>query len=222
MDGTTLNELARKAGMIPVFSHDDINTAQHVVACAYEAGVRVFEFTNRSEGALRVFEQLVLLKKDFPGLVFGAGTILNGHDASEFIKAGAEFIVSPGIDEEVASFCKEKNVSWSPGCGTISEIMRAKKLGASLIKVFPANLYGPGLIKATMSVLQDVSLMPTGGITPDHECLKSWFDAGVTCVGMGSQLFSSDLIENGKQESLVRSISNVLEIINKIRSEKIV
>lgn len=206
-----------QTGLIPVFNHQDISVAQKVLNVAYDAGIRVFEFTNRQSNAFEVFKQLKLHAEKYPDLLLGIGTIFTAEDAKKFYQIGADFIVSPALIPEVAQYCQMKEIFWIPGCATVTEVYAAKSLGASLIKAFPGNLLGPAFIKAVLSVLPDIKLMPTGGVEPNQENLKAWFDAGVTCVGMGSQLFDKKAIEKGDFNALESRIKESLNIIQSIK-----
>lgn len=206
-----------QSGMIPVFNHQDILVAQKLLDVAYHAGVRVFEFTNREFNAFEVFKELKLYAEKYPDLLLGIGTIFTAEDAQKFHLIGADFIVSPALIPEVAQYCQMKGIFWIPGCATVTEVYAAKSLGASLIKAFPGNLLGPAFIKAVLSVIPDVKMMPTGGVEPNHQNLKAWFDAGVSCVGMGSQLFDKKAIENGDFSVLEARIKESLNIIQSFK-----
>lgn len=207
-----------QGGLVPVFNHTDAEIAQSVVDACYHGGVRVFEFTNRGENALEVFEALVDHSKKYEDLILGIGTIFSAKDAQEFADKGASFIVSPAMIPEIAHFCNSKNLLWVPGCGTVTEIHEAIKLGAKLVKAFPGNVLGPGFIKSVKAVFPKVPLMPTGGVAPTEENLSQWFGAGVTCVGMGSKLLGKEMITNQKFEELESLVRETLAKIAKIRA----
>ncbi|MGB3468253.1 MAG: bifunctional 4-hydroxy-2-oxoglutarate aldolase/2-dehydro-3-deoxy-phosphogluconate aldolase [Cyclobacteriaceae bacterium] len=216
----THQELLRKAketSIIPVFSHDTTEVAFKVIKACYYGGIRVFEFTYRSQNALKVFQELQPSLKELPGLSLGIGTIMDIHQCRQFYNAGASFIVSPIVDKEVAMFCQERQISWTPGCGTLTEIITAERLGAQLIKVFPADVLGPKFIRSVLGPCSHLNLMPTGGVTPSEENLKAWFDAGVACVGMGSKLLSHSEIRESNYEGLTRKVARLLSVINQIK-----
>lgn len=206
-----------ETGMIPVFNHKDIDIAKKVLDTSYKAGVRVFEFTNRESNALEVFRNLKIYAEKYPDLLLGVGTIFTREEARRFSFAEADFIVSPALVPEVAKYCNMKGRFWIPGCATLTEAFQAKSLGATLVKAFPGNLLGPGFIKAVLSVLPTIKLMPTGGVEPNKENLSEWFKAGVHCVGMGSQLFDKKAIEHGDFDSLEENIKSVLNIIQGLK-----
>lgn len=204
-------------GMIPVFNHVDIEVAKGVLDASYKAGIRVFEFTNRATNSLEVFKELYAYAGKYSDLVMGIGTIFTTDVASDFIDAGADFIVSPALIAELAVYCNSKDVFWIPGCATMSEIFQAKKLGATLVKAFPGNVVGSAFVAAAKSVYPELHIMPTGGVEPTEENLKEWFDAGVYCVGMGSQLFKKDWIKNQQFDLLENKIAETLQVIKSIR-----
>lgn len=179
--------------IVPVFYHADAAHAQAIVQACYDGGLRVFEFTNRGDKALAVFTQLVRYVRDHcPDMALGIGTILTPEDAKTFIDAGADFVVQPVTTASVGDVCRECGVPWMPAGSTLNEIYQAKLLGANLVKVFPGNVVGPGFIKAIKGPMPSLKLMVTGGVEPNSESLTAWFKAGVTAVGIGSQLFSGD------------------------------
>ena len=179
--------------IVPVFYHADINHAQQIVQACFDGGLRVFEFTNRGDKALDVFGQLIAyVRENCIGMALGIGTILTADEAEDFIKAGADFVVQPITTAAVGAVCRVHGVPWMPAGSTLNEIYQATQSGAELIKVFPGNVVGPGFIKAIKGPMPWLKLMVTGGVEPTSESLNAWFSAGVTAVGIGSQLFSGD------------------------------
>ena len=210
-------EQMNDTGLIPVFNHNDPEIASKVLVNSYEAGIRVFEFTNRGKNAPEVFSQLVTDAKGLEGLILGIGTIWSADMAKNFLKLGAQFIVSPGLVPEMGRTMEEENILWVPGCGTISEVNSAIQLGAEMVKIFPGNVLGADFAKAVKSVLPEVKIMPTGGVKPTADNLSKWFGAGVHCVGMGSQLFSKNLIASGNFSQLQDEISDALSLVRSVR-----
>lgn len=207
-----------QTGMIPVFNHTDIEVAKAVLDASYAGGIRVFEFTNRASNSLEVFTELYAYGSKYEDMVIGIGTIFTAEDAEKFIAAGTDFIVSPALIPEVAEYCNAENVFWIPGCGTITEVLNAKNLGASLVKAFPGNVLGPAFISSAKAVFPNLNLMPTGGVEPTDSNLEEWFGAGVFCVGMGSQLFKKEWIKNKDFDSLSKKIKETLSIIADCKS----
>ncbi len=210
-------EAMNKTGIVPVFYHDDPETCKRVVEVSYNAGIRVFEFTNRGKNALENFKVLAAYVKGFNGLHLGIGTIFTAHDARRFAEAGARFVVSPALVPEISYVAKEKAIPWIPGCGTVTEVYTAHRMNASLVKVFPGNVLGADFVQAVKAVLPDIRIMPTGGVTPTRENLEKWFNSGVHCVGMGSQLFKSEMIRDGHYDQLDDAIRKALKVVSQIR-----
>ncbi len=212
-------ESMKSSGMVPVFNHVDPDTCKSVVKACYKGGIRVFEFTNRSKSAAIVFAGLAkYVKSELPDMYLGVGSVTDAETTKHFIRSGADFIVSPALVPEMAVVCKEQNVMWIPGCGTVSEIVQAGKLGAEIIKLFPGEqIGGPGFVKAVLGPLPGLLLMPTGGVAPDYENLKNWFEAGVCCVGIGSKLFPAEMINQGDLQQITDRVKQTLAIIQQIR-----
>lgn len=207
--------------MVPVFYHADIEVCKEVVKACYEGGVRVFEFTNRGDFAHEVFSGLVKHSREhFPDLMLGAGSVLDAATTALYIQSGADFIVSPAIKEDMAIVCNRRKILWSPGCGSLTEISRAEELGAEVVKIFPAlQVGGPKFVAAVKGPCPWSSIMPTGGVEPKEENLKAWFDAGVHCVGMGSQLISKEIISSADWAGLKELTKAALETIKKVRKK---
>ncbi len=209
----------KETGMVPVFYHKNAEVCKKVVKACYDGGVRIFEFTNRGDFATLVFAELnKWTTENCPEMIMGVGSVLDEGTAAMYLALGANFIVSPVIDEGTARVCNKRKVSWSPGCGSVTEINRAHELGAEVVKIFPGSqVGGPAFVKAVLGPMPWSSIMPTGGVTPTEENLKSWFEAGVTCVGMGSQLFPKEVLANENYAYITEKSAEVLEIIKKYK-----
>jgi len=207
-------EILKKNPIVPVFYNPDLNVCKQVLKASYNAGIRIFEFTNRGVNALEVFEQLVKhSSQEFPEMLMGAGTIKNCTQANEFIAAGARFLVSPFGKAAVAELCNEKKIPYFPGCMTLKEIDEAMEWGCNVVKVFPGEVLGLQFIKALKGPMPEVAVMVTGGV--NEENITDWFDVGVTAVGMGSQLYDSKLIAEGKFDLLQEKIEKTLRKVSK-------
>jgi len=212
----TIIEALHNSGLIPVFYYPDLETCISVINACYKGGIRVIEFLNRGEGAIANFPELKQhIQESCRGMILGIGSTMDKKQAEVFIKLGADFIVSPVLSEEIALACNEHNIYWIPGCSTPTEIAKAKSYGADIIKVFPGEVLGPGFIKAVLGPMPDLKLMPTGGVEPSEKNLKTWFDAGAVCVGMGSKLFSRELIAD--PSLLEEKIKKTIEIIHRLK-----
>ena len=209
----------KETGLVPVFYHPDLEVCKKVVKACYDGGVRVFEFTNRGDFAHEIFSELhKYVIKALPELIMGVGSIIDPGTTSLYIQIGANFIVSPLLNEEMAKICNRRKISWSPGCGSVSEISRAEELGAEVVKIFPGSqVGGPKFVAAVSGPMPWTSIMPTGGVEPTEENLSAWFKAGVHCVGMGSQLITKDIINKGEYQILTDKCKNALEIIRKYK-----
>lgn len=207
----------KELGLVPLFTHDDIAIAQQVIEAAYRGGVRVFEFTNRRKNSFEVFVAMLDYCKKFPDLMLGIGTVMDGVTTKKFIDAGAHFIISPIIKLEMAEVCRAHNILWMPGCATLTEIVTAKENGAEVIKVFPGSVLGPGFVSAIMPVVPDLQLMITGGVEPNEANLTSWFKAGAMSVGMGSQLFTKEIMDNKDWAGLEERVRSILQTVQKLR-----
>ena len=191
-----LNAMA-STGMVPVFYHKDVEGAKNVVKACYDGGVRAFEFTNRGDFAQDVFAELVKwAAKECPEMVMGIGSIVDPGTAALYIQLGANFVVGPLFNPEIAKICNRRLIPYTPGCGSVSEIGFAQELGCDLCKVFPAgNVGGPSFVKNVKAPMPWSMLMVTGGVEPTKENLTAWIKAGVTCVGMGSNLFPKEVVD---------------------------
>jgi 2-dehydro-3-deoxyphosphogluconate aldolase / (4S)-4-hydroxy-2-oxoglutarate aldolase len=207
----------KATGMVPVFYHQDIEIAKGVVDAAYKGGVRIFEFTNRGGNAFDVFTQLLKHIEQYSDLMLGIGTIMDGATAQKFIDAGAHFIVSPILKPEMSEVCKKHDILWIPGCATLTEVVTGKEHGADVIKIFPGSVLGPGFVSSILPVVPGLQLMPTGGVEPNEKNLTAWFKAGVICVGMGSQLFTKEIMEQKNWSLLEKNVADTLNLIKQIR-----
>src|SRR5258706_1216169 len=191
-----INQLIAQHALLPLFNPDDLEVSKNVIKAAYDGGVRLFECTNRSADAYSIFKQLVpLVQSTMPEMVLGAGTIMDEAAANRFYEAGAQFIVSPVISPDVARFCQKNDLFWCPGASTLNEIINAQSMGADVVKIFPANfLGGPEFVKAIKAPCPWIRVMPTGGVDGSEKNLGGRFEAGVVCVGIGSQLFNRAIL----------------------------
>lgn len=179
------------------------------VAGAYQAaGFRTLEITMNTKGAPDI---IMTLKKEQPELNVGAGTVCTMADLELALEAGAGFIVTPVIDEEVIRTAVDKGIPIFPGAFTPTEIYRAWSLGASAVKVFPATQLGVQYIRDVMAPLDQIKLLPTGGINLNN--IRSYFEAGAIGVGMASSLFDKQLISAKDFEGLKAYFIKIKEAI---------
>lgn len=208
-----------ETGLVPLFYHNDIGTSKKVLQACYNGGARLLEFTNRGDFAHEVFAELnKFALSELPGMILGVGSIPDAGTASLYLQLGANFIVTPQLREDVGLVCNRRKVLWSPGCGTLSEIAQAEELGAEIVKIFPGSQLGPGFVKAVKGPCPWTSIMPTGGVTAKEKNLRNWFEAGATCVGMGSKLITKEFLNNKNFEGLEEHVRNTLALIKEIKS----
>ena len=206
------------AGMVPLFYHSDIEVAKNVLKACYYGGSRLLEFTNRGDFAFEIFKDLNKFAiNELPGMILGVGSITDSSSASQYMLAGANFVVTPVFRKDIAKICDRRKVLWSPGCGSLTEISRAEEMGCELIKLFPGSIYGPEFVKAIKDPQPWTSIMPTGGVSTEESNLRGWFEAGVTCVGMGSKLISKEILANKNYTTLKENVASTLALIQKIK-----
>jgi 2-dehydro-3-deoxyphosphogluconate aldolase/(4S)-4-hydroxy-2-oxoglutarate aldolase len=204
-------------GMLPLFYNSSAEVSTDTTRALYKAGIRVIEYTNRGEAALANFKALKQLQQELPGLLLGIGTIKNAEQAEQFVAAGADFLISPLVNPEVADVAARHNLLWIPGCMTPTEIYNAQQLGAAFVKLFPANVLGPGFVSAVKDLFPGLQMMPTGGVDMDQDNISSWFKAGVAAVGMGSKLITKNVLENKAYDQLYTDTLRALQMVNAAR-----
>jgi 2-dehydro-3-deoxyphosphogluconate aldolase/(4S)-4-hydroxy-2-oxoglutarate aldolase len=213
----TLGAIAA-TGMAPVFYHKDAEVAKKVAKACYEGGVRVFEFTNRGDFAHEIFGELVkYAAAECPDLILGVGSVIDAPTAALYLQLGASFVVGPLLNVEVAKVCNRRLIPYTPGCGSVSEVGLAQEVGCDLCKVFPGDVLGPNFVKGLKAPMPWSMLMVTGGVKPEEANLKSWFDAGVTCVGMGSNLFPAEVIAAKDWSKITDKCKETLNFIKVVR-----
>ncbi len=220
----TRHELIKKiydTGIIPVFYHGDEAVCRQVVAATHRGGMNVFEFTNRGDGAFDLFKSLLKYVTTYlPEVSLGVGSVYDAPLASAYIQAGADFVVSPILNAEVATVCHRRKILWVPGCGSLTEISNAEALGAEIVKIFPASAVGgPAFVKAVLGPSPWTSIMPTGGVTMEEDNLRAWLTAGVKAVGMGSKLITKDILKNKDYDLLARNAEAGLALFKSIKKE---
>ena len=205
-------------GILPLYFHPDAEVSVQILKALYKAGIRVVEYTNRGETAVNNFLQLrKVADNELPGLELGVGTIRNKIEATEFINEGADFIISPGVVEAVASMADNNDLLWVPGCLTATEIILADDLGARMVKLFPASLLGPSYLTAMKEIFPNLLFMPTGGIEISEENLNGWFKSGASAVGLGSKLINKNLTETNDYAAIGSLTKQTFEMVQKIK-----
>lgn len=214
-------QVMAETGMVPVFYHNELETSKQVLKACYHGGVRAFEFTNRGDFAHETFGELnKWAAKECPDMILGIGSVVDAGTASLFLQLGANFVVGPLLNPDIFKVCNRRQVAYIPGCGSVSEIGYAQELGAEVVKVFPAgNVGGPSFVKNVKAPMPWSSIMVTGGVEPTEENLTKWFDAGVTCVGMGSNLFPKDVIAAKDWDKISQICKDAMVIIAKAKTK---
>jgi 2-dehydro-3-deoxyphosphogluconate aldolase/(4S)-4-hydroxy-2-oxoglutarate aldolase len=209
-------------GLVPVFFHPDLEVAKQIVAACGSGGARVVEFTNRGDRAWNVFTQLVAwAEKAHPEIILGVGSVIDMPTAAMFIGSGANFVVGPMLNPEIARLCNRRKIAYSPGCGSVSEISEAEELGVEIVKVFPGmQVGGPAFVKAVRGPMPWTRIMPTGGVDTTEESIRAWFEAGAACVGIGSKLITKELVAAGDFEGISNKVAQVLAWIKRVRGEE--
>jgi 2-dehydro-3-deoxyphosphogluconate aldolase/(4S)-4-hydroxy-2-oxoglutarate aldolase len=215
---TVLNTILAD-GMVPLFFHSDPEIAIQTAAALHAGGSHVLEFTNRGDFALDAFAALTRhAARHLPGLIIGVGSIEDAPTAALFLAQGANFVVGPNFNPEIARLCNRRKIAYMPGCGSVTEIAQAEEWGAEIVKVFPgSSVGGPEFIRAVLGPRPWSRMMPTGGVKAEEANLRQWFEAGVACVGLGSDLVRKSLIDAGDYATLSANTAAVLDSIRRIR-----
>lgn len=208
-------------GLVPVFYHPDLEVAKRIVVACAAGGARVVEFTNRGDLAYQVFADLVrFAAAEAPEVILGVGSVLDPGTAALYVSCGANLVVGPVLNPEVAKVCNRRKVAYSPGCGSASEISAAEELGVEICKVFPGSqVGGPAFVKAVLGPCPWTRMMPTGGVDATQESITAWFQAGVSCVGIGSKLIAKDMVACGDYAGITQRTADVVGWIRQARSE---
>lgn len=209
-----------ESGLVPVFYHQDLEVAKRIARAVSDGGSWVLEFTNRGDFAYTLFSELVKwCSGEIPKLILGAGSVLEPGTAALYINNGANFIVGPVLNPEVAKICNRRKIPYLPGCGSVSEISQAEEYGVEICKVFPgAEVGGSGFVKNVLAPMPWSLVMPTGGVERTKASIEKWFKAGVACVGMGSNLIAKDLVAAGDFEAISKNTAEVLQWIKEART----
>ncbi|MDR3296698.1 MAG: bifunctional 4-hydroxy-2-oxoglutarate aldolase/2-dehydro-3-deoxy-phosphogluconate aldolase [Prevotellaceae bacterium] len=209
-------------GMVPVFYHRELDVAQCVLKACYDGGVRAFEFTNRGDFAHEIFGSLSkYAAAECPELALGVGSVVDAPTAALYLQLGACFVVGPLFNPDVAKACNRRLVPYTPGCGSVSEVGFAQEAGCDLCKVFPGDVLGPNFVKGLKAPMPWSMLMVTGGVKPEEANLKAWFDAGVTCVGMGSNLFPKEVLAAKDWAKITAKCREALAIVAAVRGKNV-
>ena len=215
-----VSEAIVQQGILPLYFNPDEQITLDILKSIYKAGIRAVEYTNRGEAALHNFKKMVELRNaEMPDLLLGVGTIKNLNDAKSFLEAGADFYISPGFVPEVAAYLIPKDLFYSPGCMTPTEIIAAENAGVKFIKLFPGNMLGPDFLSGIKDIFPKLKFMPTGGVDTTKENIEGWYKAGVSAVGMGSKLISKKLMSEKNYTEIESETRKVLEVIRSVKNQ---
>jgi 2-dehydro-3-deoxyphosphogluconate aldolase/(4S)-4-hydroxy-2-oxoglutarate aldolase len=207
-----------KQGILPLYFNADETTSVETLRALFSSGIMAVEYTNRGEAALANFTKMVEVRNaEMPGMLLGVGTIKNMQHATDYMSAGADFLVSPGFVKEVAEYAVANDIFYAPGCMTPTEIIAAENAGLGFIKLFPGNMLGPSFLSGIKDIFPKLLFMPTGGVDTTKGNIAGWFKAGVCAVGMGSKLVSKEVMANKQYDLLIEETKKVMEIINDCR-----
>lgn len=208
-------------GVIPVFYHPDAEVCAKVIQACSNSGAKAIEFTNRGDFAAHVFLDVTRhFAKADPSVIMGVGSIVDAPTAGLYIANGANFVVGPMLNPEVARLCNRRMIAYSPGCGSVTEISQAQELGCEIVKVFPGTqVGGPDFVKSVLGPMPWTKIMPTGGVDPTEASLKSWFGAGIVAAGIGSKLISQDLLDAGDYAGIEQRVRDTVALIRTIRGK---
>lgn len=178
-----------KDGLVPLFHRSERASARLIAEGLARGGARVIEFTDRGDGALAVFTDLLaFLAEAHPQVILGVGSIEDAGIAGAYLAQGANFVVGPTFDEGVARTCHKRKVAYLPGCATATEVATAEAAGVEIVKIFPGFVGGPAWLEAIRAPRPWTSALVSGGVSLDVAALRPWFAAGAACVGAGSGL----------------------------------
>ena len=206
-------------GLVPVFYNANVEVAKQVAWAMSTGGCQLLEFTNRGDFAPEVFKELSrYCQKELPKLVLGVGSVVDAPTAALYVAYGANFVVGPYLNPEVALFCNRRKISYSPGCASATQIGDAEELGVEIVKVFPGDsVGGPNFVKAILGPCPWTRIMPTGGVQGTRESLGAWFRAGVTAVGIGGDLIKKEYLDAGNFDAMAERTKEILGLIREVR-----
>jgi 2-dehydro-3-deoxyphosphogluconate aldolase/(4S)-4-hydroxy-2-oxoglutarate aldolase len=215
---TVLNTML-EAGLVPVFYNADLSVAKQIVNACAEGGATAIEFTNRGDRAWNVFTELIaFFEQANPSVILGVGSVIDAPTAALYVASGANFIVGPVLNPEVAKLCNRRKIAYSPGCGSVSEISQAEELGVEIVKIFPGGqVGGPAFVRAVRGPMPWTRIMPTGGVEATKESVQGWIQAGAACLGMGSRLVRKGLVAAGDYAAIRENVRRVLAWVKEAR-----
>jgi 2-dehydro-3-deoxyphosphogluconate aldolase/(4S)-4-hydroxy-2-oxoglutarate aldolase len=221
-DRLTVLTALEQQGVCPVFYHADPEVSLKVIRACARGGAKAIEFTNRGDFAADLFGELAReLQKTDPDVVLGIGSVVDAGTASLYLNRGARFVVSPGLVEEVARTCNRRMTAYFPGCGSVTEILKAQELGCEIVKLFPgSSVGGADFVKAVLGPMPWTKIMPTGGVDPDEASIAKWFGAGIVAAGMGSKLITDSAVKSGDWAGIEAQVRKTVDAITAFRASR--
>jgi len=220
-DRMTVLAAMMQQGVIPVFYHPDTEVCIDVIQACANGGAKCIEFTNRGDFAPHVFLDVARhFAKADKSVIMGVGSVVDAPTAGIYIANGANFVVGPLLNPDVAKVCNRRKIPYSPGCGSATEIGYAEELGVEIVKIFPGTqVGGPEFVKAVLGPMPWTKIMPTGGVDPTEDSLKQWFGAGIVAAGIGSKLITAEALKAKDYKGIENKVRETIGLIKKIREK---
>lgn len=202
-----------ECGVVAVIRAESKEQGIKIVDAVKKGGIKALEITMTVPGAVDIIKELSEIYKN-EDVIIGAGTVLDAETARACILAGAKFLVSPCLKEDVIKLCNRYRVAVMPGIMTVKEAVEALELGAEILKVFPGNAYGPSIISSFKGPLPQANFMPTGGVNLSN--IKDWIKAGAVAVGTGSDLTKG--AKTGDYDLITETAAKFVEEVKNARA----
>jgi 2-dehydro-3-deoxyphosphogluconate aldolase/(4S)-4-hydroxy-2-oxoglutarate aldolase len=213
MNKTEKLQLIRQTGIVAIMRANSSDQLIAAAAAIQQGGVRVIEVTMTTPGALNVIAEAV--KKFGQDVLFGAGSVLDPETARAAILAGAGFIVAPSLKVEVVTLCNRYSIPVMPGCYTPTEMLTAWEAGADMLKLFPAEVGGPDMVKAILAPFPQFEIVPVGGVELGNAA--EFIKKGAAALGVGSSLINQKLLDSGDMGELTRRAAAFIAEVKKGR-----
>lgn len=214
MDKQQVITKIRDAGIVAVVRAESADKAKRIADACLEGGVPAVEITFTVPAAHKVIEELANYYKNGE-IILGAGTVLDAETARIAILSGAQYVVSPALDEATVKLCNRYAIPCMPGVMTLADVIKALELGCDIIKLFPGEAFGPAMVKSIKGPLPQANIMPTGGV--DVNNVAQWFKAGVVAVGAGSALTAG--AKTGDYKAITDTAKQFVENIRNTRAQ---
>lgn len=208
--------LIAETGVIAIMRAQSSDQLIAAADAIHKGGVRVIEVTMNTPDALKIIEDA--RSRYGEDVLFGAGTVLDAATAQRAIFAGAGFIVAPTLNPAMLAVCKQHNLPVLPGCYTPTELITAWEAGADMIKLFPADVGGPGLLKSILAPLPQLKLVPVGGVNLDTTA--EFIECGAVAVGVGSSLINQKILDSGNMAELTRRAAAFIDQVKQGKKKR--